>query len=159
MKIFAKSLKISANFQILENIGKSLNISASIFNENTDKNGAEHAFIWKNGANLCRITWRPLFGVHPKDGRYEKIIAQKVTQIFRASLGKFGQKSFAPPKICLLVHLCLWSPRTSCLLPWSNQYFWQFSWFVWPSTFILFWPKQLWRYSHTMQKFQLPTLI
>jgi len=26
---------------------------------------------------------------------------------FRASLGKFGQKSFAPPKICLLLHLCL----------------------------------------------------
>jgi len=24
--------------------------------------------------------------------------------IFRASLGKFGQKSFAPPKICLVLH-------------------------------------------------------
>jgi len=25
---------------------------------------------------------------------------------FRASLGKFGQKSFVPPNICLLLHLC-----------------------------------------------------
>jgi len=28
---------------------------------------------------------------------------------FGASLGKFGQKSFAPPKICLLLHL--WSEQ------------------------------------------------
>jgi len=27
-------------------------------------------------------------------------------EFFRASLGKFGQKSFAPPKMCLLLHLC-----------------------------------------------------
>jgi len=32
------------------------------------------------------------------------------TKAFLASLGKFGQKSFASPKICLLLHLC------SCLL-------------------------------------------
>jgi len=32
------------------------------------------------------------------------------TQIFRVSLGKFGQKSFAPPKICLPLHLVVSRP-------------------------------------------------
>jgi len=27
------------------------------------------------------------------------------SKVFRANLEKFGQKSFAPPKICLLLHL------------------------------------------------------
>jgi len=36
-------------------------------------------------------------------------------ECFRAGLGKFGKKSFAPPKICLLLHLCskLLIPRDS----------------------------------------------
>jgi len=33
----------------------------------------------------------------------------KVAKNFRARLGKFGQKSFAPPKIYLLLDLC-WTP-------------------------------------------------
>jgi len=34
--------------------------------------------------------------------------------IFRVSLGKIGKKSFAPSKICLLLHLWMqlrWAPR------------------------------------------------
>ena len=42
---------------------------------------------------------------YSKNGLHEKIFAQKVVQIFRASLRKFGQKSFAPPNICVLLHL------------------------------------------------------
>jgi len=32
--------------------------------------------------------------------------AQNNMQSFLSSLGEFGQKPFAPPKICLLLHLC-----------------------------------------------------
>jgi len=32
-----------------------------------------------------------------------------VGETFRTSWGKFGRKSFAPPKICLLLHL--WAIR------------------------------------------------
>jgi len=38
-------------------------------------------------------------------------IRKKVARTFRASLGKFGQKSFASPKICLLLHLCIQAQR------------------------------------------------
>jgi len=37
--------------------------------------------------------------------------------IFLASLWKFGQKSFAPPKICLLLHLCSdWLAILTCYI-------------------------------------------
>ena len=43
---------------------------------------------------------------------------------FRASLGKFVQKSFAPPKIYLLLHLCSkirnWSNYWNCLADWCQ---------------------------------------
>ena len=43
---------------------------------------------------------------------------------FRAGLGKFGQKSFAPPKICLLLHLCRQQPekdkKNIFATPWKN---------------------------------------
>jgi len=42
--------------------------------------------------------------LHDLCGR--KFIGKSPTTTFRASLGKFGQKSFAPPKICLLLYLC-----------------------------------------------------
>ena len=42
----------------------------------------------------------------------------------RASLGKFGQNSFAPPTICLLLHLCAWASgrgggQNGQLPPWN----------------------------------------
>ena len=44
--------------------------------------------------------------------REEKTCREKVCRtIFRGGLGKLGQKSFAPPKICLLPHLCVWTTR------------------------------------------------
>jgi len=68
----------------------------------------------KMAPNVCRKTHEDLFGGHTKKmsswSMWEKIYRQSRTKTFRASLGKFGQKSFAPPKIFLLLHL-----RTSTL--------------------------------------------
>jgi len=57
-------------------------------------------------------TWRPFYGGYTKKGSswslvfVEKFCSRSLTT-FQASLGKFGQKSFAPPKICLLLlNLC-----------------------------------------------------
>jgi len=46
-------------------------------------------------------------GLHDLSGR--KFAGKSRTKNFRARLGKFGQKSFAPPKIYLLLDLC-WTP-------------------------------------------------
>jgi len=43
--------------------------------------------------------------VHDLCGR--KFVGKSRTTTFWASLGKFGQRSFAPPKFCLLLHLWL----------------------------------------------------
>jgi len=59
--------------------------------------------------NVCRKTHEDLFlEVTPKNGPlWEKSCWQKShKKTFRQSLEKFGQKSFSPPKICLLVRLC-----------------------------------------------------
>jgi len=45
----------------------------------------------------------PKKGLHDLCGR--KFVGKSRPATFWASLGKFGQKSFAPPKICLLLHL------------------------------------------------------
>jgi len=41
---------------------------------------------------------------------WENIRTKSDPIIFRARWRKFGQKSFAPPKVCLLLHLCLLHP-------------------------------------------------
>jgi len=46
---------------------------------------------------VCGIQWRPFFGGHPKNGRHEKIFAQKVKS-FGSSLEKFGQNPSHPQK-------------------------------------------------------------
>jgi len=58
---------------------------------NLGKNGAWSALIWKMRRNEMQsiFFWRSFF-----------------VELFRASLGKFGQNPFAPLKICLLLHLC-----------------------------------------------------
>ena len=63
--------------------------------------------IRKNVApNVCRKnTWSPIFGYHTNKRSswsfWEKICRQKNFS------GKFWEKSFAPPKLCLLLHLRL----------------------------------------------------
>jgi len=83
---------------------------------------AKWCLIWKNASD---INWNeiPLFCFR---GHF-------LWSFFRAISGKFGQKSFAPPKFCLLLHLsqriyqlaiyrteplCQWitQVRTTCLL-------------------------------------------
>ena len=74
--------------------------------------------IWVRCLKI-RAKWRPTFaekhnqdlflevtpksGLHARCGR--KFVGKKA---FRASLGKFGQKSCAPPKLCPLLHLWPW---------------------------------------------------
>jgi len=93
LKIWAKSLKIWA---------KSLKIRA--------KMAPNVVWLQKMAPNVCRKTQDDLLGeVTPKKGLHDlcgKIFGRKSrTKSFQKHLGKFGQKSFAPPKICLLLHL------------------------------------------------------
>ena len=63
---------------------------------------------------LQKNIWRPFFGGHTKRSSWslkEEICSQKSHKNFcRASWGKLGQKSLAPPKMCLLLHLCSVEP-------------------------------------------------
>jgi len=61
--------------------------------------------------NVCRKTHGELFlevtsekGLHDLCGG-RKFVGKGHTKTFRASFGKFGQKSCPPRKICLLLHL------------------------------------------------------
>jgi len=51
----------------------------------------------------------PLLEVTPRKGLHDlcgrKFVGKRRTKTFRASLGKLRQKSFAPPNVCLLLHL------------------------------------------------------
>jgi len=70
--------------------------------ENLGENGARRCLTSRNGAQgLQKNKWRPFFGCHTK-----KTVGKSCTTTFWASLGNFVQKSFTPPKICLLLHLC-----------------------------------------------------
>jgi len=74
-------------------------------------------FDLKKGAQrLQKNWWRRFFGSHTKKGLHDlcgtKFVGKSHIKHFRARLGKFRQKSFAPPKICLLLHL--WSIKLSC---------------------------------------------
>ena len=88
-KRFAKYLKFWANYlqiwiKMALNVVSFLKIGAQ-----RGKNHMKTPF-WRSSQNdLCRR-------------KYSHRVALKLW----ASLGKFGQKSFAPPKICLLLHLC-----------------------------------------------------
>jgi len=62
--------------------------------------------------NVCRKTHEDLFfGGHIKKVFmffvWRKFLGKSRTKTFRANLGKFGQKSFAPPKIWLLLTCAL----------------------------------------------------
>jgi len=69
-------------------------------------------YLVKTGAQCLQKPNEDLFlfwGGHTKKGLHDlcdrKFVGRSRTKSFRASLGKFGQKSFAPPKISLLLHL------------------------------------------------------
>jgi len=100
VKIRAKSIKIQGNLakicenlrKIPENLGNSLKIRAKM---------ASNVFWFENKwRQTCFAlgNWRPICS------SWENIRTKSDPKIFRASLGKFGQKSFTPPNICLLVH-------------------------------------------------------
>jgi len=54
---------------------------------------------------------KTFFGVTPK-----KVLIIFETQIFLVSLSKIEQKSFAPPQICLPLHLLVFRPRFASLI-------------------------------------------
>jgi len=60
--------------------------------------------------NVCRIIWRPFYGGHPNTSAWENVRTKSGPKVFQAIVGKSGQKSFAPLKICLLLH------------PWISQF-------------------------------------
>jgi len=61
---------------------------------------------------MSRKTLEDLFwGVLPKRGHHDlwplwRNFVGKVPKNVTGKFGKFGQKSFAPPKICMLLNLC-----------------------------------------------------
>ena len=90
--------------------------------ENLGKNGAQRGLIWKK--------WRPTFAESHEDlfsswSSQKKVCLRKCSHkkwpktFFGQGWGKFGQKSFAPPKICLLLHL--WCHFAMDLLPPFNK--------------------------------------
>jgi len=88
--------KITENFDKTENLGK--------IPEDPDKKGAQRCLTFKMAPKLCRKTQlRPFFGFTPKTGLHvlceRNFVGKRRTKTFRASLGKFGQKSFAPQNV------------------------------------------------------------
>jgi len=77
------------------------------------KNGAQRCLTSKMAANVRRKTQlEPFLEVTRKTGFHclcgRKYVEKRLTKTFRANSGKFGRKSFAPPKMCLLKQL--WTP-------------------------------------------------
>ena len=75
----------------------------------------------KSGKNLCEPSqtfwkykqkWRPTCFDLKNGARIDMKSFFLEVSFFRTSLGEFGQNSFAPPKFCLLLHLC-WSNITA----------------------------------------------
>jgi len=57
--------------------------------------------LWKNGVKRVQNHMKTFFG-----SSSENIRTKSGPKRVWACLGKFGQKSFPPPKYCLLLHLC-----------------------------------------------------
>ena len=104
VKTFTNALKIWAESQKIQ-----AKMAPNILR--IEKNGTQLAFIEEKWRSTCfnlikkmasQITWRPSSEIWFLWKNIHTKIGQK---FFRASLGKFGQKSFAPPNICLLLHL------------------------------------------------------
>jgi len=122
-------------FWFVENPGKSLKIrakSAEIWAKSV-KTFAKYLKIWTNSLKIwtemvpdvCRINMKTFFWRSSrKQSSWEIIPTTSGPKLFRASLGKFGQKFFAPPKICPCSPTCSrrTENKTSCLWPhkWST---------------------------------------
>ena len=98
--------KIPENLdKIPENLEKSLKIRA--------KMALNFVRLQKMGPTFAEKYVKTIVSrATPKKGLYvlcgRKFIGKTRTKTFRASLGKVGQKSFASPKISLLLHLCIY---------------------------------------------------
>jgi len=104
LKTFAKSLKIWTN---------SMKIWAKM---------APNVFWFENGA---KITRRLVFlEVIPKTVVIRKYRPRSGPKVFRASLGKFGQKSFIPPKIACSYNL--WSGVFQNFVEEWSYHYWRF---------------------------------
>jgi len=97
-------------FWFVENLGKILKCLGKI-PENLGRNGSHRCLTSKNGTqHLQKNKWRPFWRWHQKGlnnlcGR--KFLGKSHATTFRASLGKFGQKSFAPSKFaCSYTYGC-----------------------------------------------------
>ena len=62
-------------------------------------------YFEKNGPQRVQNHIKTFLEVIPKDDLFEKMNTEKIPQIFPSSLGKLGQRYFAPTKIRLLLHL------------------------------------------------------
>ena len=71
--------------------------------ENLGKMAPNVFWLRKMAPKVCRKTSEDYFYW----GHTAKTVGKSCTTTFWASLGKFGRKSFAPPKMCLLLHLCI----------------------------------------------------
>jgi len=76
--------------------------------------------IWGSLGKKCAwsVLWFKKCTQHEKECRQLFFRGHFLWRFFRASSGKFGQKFFAPPKICLLLHLCTatWLGTFMCTL-------------------------------------------
>ena len=86
----------------------------------------------KMAPKVGRMTWRPFFFWRSsQNGRHEKVYAyshKTWPKIIFRSLGKFGQKSFVPPKICLLLHLWHMIFPSGSVTPVSSDVWWKTPW-------------------------------
>jgi len=73
------------------------------------KIGAQRCLVLKNWRPMCADSHETfwIFGNHPKRRCLWSVWEETFAQSVAWKLRKFGQKSFAPPKICLFLHLWL----------------------------------------------------
>ena len=83
---------------------------------------------WNSGQK-CRPTlldfkqWHPVFAEKQVETIFwRKTVGKSCTTTFWASVGEFGQNSFAPTKVCLVLHLCWWCS----LVGWWLTYYYYF---------------------------------
>ena len=109
LKTFAKSLKIWANSPKIQ-----------------EKNGTKRAFSCEIGAKITSTRFLEVI----QNSIFMQCIKDD-PKFFRASLGKFWQKSFAPLKMCVLLHL--WHYISLCF-PHSTGPALSFLHTTWPTT-------------------------
>ena len=103
-KISENSEKIKGNLgKICKNLCKSLKIFANSPNIQAKM---VPKVLWFEKKMAPKITLRH-FSLKVIQNSVFMQCTKDSPNYFRASFGKFGQKSFAPPKMCVLLHLCV----------------------------------------------------